>query len=318
MESTRLPAPQMRRSRARGLGAAAAAGSVIALVLIAAPSPAEASGLLLTGTASASSQEGPFAPANVLDFNRSTRWSSAARDNQWLQIDLGSVSRISAVTLDWEAAYARTYKIQVSEDGVRFRDATPILGGAVGSQTRTLELFGRYVRVLGLTRATNWGFSLRDVVLATYLNPLPRCDDFAAADGRPALASSVEGAATPASAAFDSSPSTRWSSGFTDEQWIQVDLGRVQEVCRVWLDWEAAFARTFTVQGSVDGATFTDISAPLQGYEGLQSVPVRGFWRYVRIAGLSRATSYGYSLYDVGVVGSTGDRPTPPPTPTDS
>ena len=43
--------------------------------------------------------------------------------------------------------------------------------------------------------------------------------------GKPATASSIENAGTPAAAAVDGNAGTRWSSAFSDPQWIQVDLG---------------------------------------------------------------------------------------------
>ncbi|MFR9781099.1 discoidin domain-containing protein, partial [Micromonospora sp. MS34] len=62
--------------------------------------------------------------------------------------------------------------------------------------------------------------------------------------GRPVTASSVENAGTPASAAVDGDPGTRWSSTFADPQWIQVDLGATATVDQVDLVWEAAYARS--------------------------------------------------------------------------
>ena len=38
-------------------------------------------------------------------------------------------------------------------------------------------------------------------------------------------------------------PGTRWSSLFSDPQWIRVDLGASVTVCGVTLTWEAAYAR---------------------------------------------------------------------------
>ena len=48
--------------------------------------------------------------------------------------------------------------------------------------------------------------------------------------GQPATASSAENAGTPASAAVDGNTGTRWSSAFSDPQWLQVDLGSSESV----------------------------------------------------------------------------------------
>ena len=45
-------------------------------------------------------------------------------------------------------------------------------------------------------------------------------------------------------------PGTRWSSAFSDPQWLQVDLGASQTICEVTLNWEAAYAKSFQIQTS--------------------------------------------------------------------
>ena len=49
---------------------------------------------------------------------------------------------------------------------------------------------------------------------------------------QPTTASSVHGPSWLASNATDGSLTTRWSSAFSDPQWLQVDLGTPQPVCR--------------------------------------------------------------------------------------
>src|SRR4051794_18378292 len=65
--------------------------------------------------------------------------------------------------------------------------------------------------------------------------------------GRPATASSTENAAFPASAAVDGNTGTRWSSAFSDPQWLQVDLGAPAQITRVAFTWETAAARAFQI-----------------------------------------------------------------------
>src|SRR5262249_30419550 len=73
---------------------------------------------------------------------------------------------------------------------------------------------------------------------------------YAAADttialGSEATASSVEGAGTPASAAVDGDMATRWSSAWSDPQWLQLDLGANASVSGFSIAWEAAFATAY-------------------------------------------------------------------------
>jgi hypothetical protein len=122
--------------------------------------------------------------------------------------------------------------------------------------------------------------------------------------GQPATASSVEGGAYPASAAVDGNTATRWSSAFSDPQWLQVDLGATHAISQVVLNWEAAYAKAFQIQTSNDGTNWTTIYSTTTGTGGIQTIPVSGSGRYVRMYGTQRATGYGYSLWEFQVFGS--------------
>ncbi|MEV4642477.1 discoidin domain-containing protein [Actinoplanes sp. NPDC049548] len=133
--------------------------------------------------------------------------------------------------------------------------------------------------------------------------------------GKPATASSSENPGVfPASAAVDGNTGTRWSSAFQDPQTLDVDLGASSTITRVELNWEAAYAKTFKIQTSDNGSTWTDASPALTGLLGVQSVTVNATARYVRMLGTARATGYGYSLWEFKVFGGTPTDPTTPPT----
>ncbi|WP_067495321.1 discoidin domain-containing protein [Actinoplanes sp. TFC3] len=133
--------------------------------------------------------------------------------------------------------------------------------------------------------------------------------------GKPVTASSYENqGAFPAEAAVDGNTGTRWASGFTDPSWLQVDLGSSSAINRVELNWEAAYATAFKIQTSANGSTWTDATGTLAGQVGVQSVNVTATARYVRMYGTSRATVYGYSLWEFKVFGGTATDPTTPPT----
>jgi hypothetical protein len=131
--------------------------------------------------------------------------------------------------------------------------------------------------------------------------------------GRPATASSVESAAFPASNAVDGNPGTRWSSAFSDPQWLQVDLGGTATLSSVVLAWETAYSRTFNLQVSANGSTWTTVKANVAGTGGRQSVAVTGSGRYVRLLSTARATQWGVSLTEFEIYGSGGGT-APPPT----
>ena len=67
---------------------------------------------------------------------------------------------MSSVSIDWEAAYASSYKIQVSTNGTTFTDVATVSNNAAGVKTTAFTaVTARYVRILGLTRATVYGYS---------------------------------------------------------------------------------------------------------------------------------------------------------------
>jgi beta-glucanase (GH16 family) len=268
--------------------------------------------------ATASSTENAAFPASAaVDGNTGTRWSSAAADPQWLQVDLGATATISQVSLTWEAAFARAFQLQTSADAVGWTTVFSTTTGTGGSQTLPVTGTGRYVRVLGTARATQFGYSLFEFQVFGTMGTAGSCGTADAALNRPATASSTENAGTPASAAVDGNGTTRWSSAFADPQWLQVDLGASATVCQVVLQWEAAFARGFQIQtATAPGGPFTTIFSTTTGTGGTQTLPVTGTGRYVRMNGTARATAFGYSLFEFQVR-TTGGTTTPPPTGTE-
>jgi beta-glucanase (GH16 family) len=120
-------------------------------------------------TASASSQEnGSLTAANAIDGTLSSRWSSAFADNQWLQIDLGQIRTFSSLQIAWEDAYAEEYDISVSDDASSWVTVYSTTTGDgdyddISFSTTT----ARYVRINCITRATQWGNSIREVFVAT-------------------------------------------------------------------------------------------------------------------------------------------------------
>jgi acyl-homoserine lactone acylase PvdQ len=125
------------------------------------------------------------------------------------------------------------------------------------------------------------------------------------AAGRPAKASSTQFLTdlTPGRA-VDGDPTTRWGSSWSDNQWISVDLGSAQPVGRVILRWESAYGKGYRIDVSNDNSTWRTVWSTGTGDGGVDNdVFATTTARYVRMTGISRGTSYGYSLYELEVYG---------------
>ncbi len=130
--------------------------------------------------------------------------------------------------------------------------------------------------------------------------------------------SSTENSSYPAGAAVDGNTGTRWSSAFSDPQWIYVDLGGSYSINQVRLNWEAAYARSYQIQVSNNASTWNTVWSTTNGAGGVVTINfATTSARYVRMYGTVRGTIYGYSLYEFEVYhSSSGATPTPTPTPT--
>ncbi|MCA9874409.1 MAG: discoidin domain-containing protein [Anaerolineales bacterium] len=122
---------------------------------------------------------------------------------------------------------------------------------------------------------------------------------------RSVTSSSMENSGLPPSNAVDGSDSTRWSSAFSDPQWIRVDLGGMATVTEVGLNWETAYGRVYQIQISNDDSNWTTIYSNSNGDGGWDKITgLNANGRYVRMYGTQRGTGWGYSLYEFQVCGT--------------
>jgi uncharacterized repeat protein (TIGR02543 family) len=126
--------------------------------------------------------------------------------------------------------------------------------------------------------------------------------------GKTAVASSTETSSLLATNGTDGDLSSRWSSLFSDPQWIYVDLGSVATINRIVLRWEVAYGRSYQLQVSDDATTWSEVYSTTTGDGGVDDItlgaPATG--RYVRMLGIQRGTVWGYSLYEFEAYGSGG------------
>ena len=86
-------------------------------------------------TTASSTQDATDYPApDATDGNPGSRWSSAASDPQWLDVDLGSPQQICSVGILWEAAYASAFQVQVSNDNATWTTIYSTTTGTGGTR----------------------------------------------------------------------------------------------------------------------------------------------------------------------------------------
>jgi endoglucanase Acf2 len=140
------------------------------------------------------------------------------------------------------------------------------------------------------------------------------------------LASSVVGSSSQtqpdtAPQAADGSLGSRWESQFADPQQLTVDYGSVSAINTVTIAWENASASNYKLLGSTDGAIWSTIQTlgPFPtlpaGQHRTDVIPVNASYRYLRMAGTTRTTPYGYSIYELTACGTATTAAAPGPLP---
>ncbi|WP_345367376.1 discoidin domain-containing protein [Actinoallomurus liliacearum] len=263
--------------------------------------------------ATASSVESAGTPASAaVDGDTGTRWSSAFSDPQWLQVDLGASATVSQVVLTWETAYATAFQIQVSDDAATWRTIYSTTSGTGGKQTLDVSGTGRYVRMYGTARATGYGYSLWEFQVYGTAGSTPPPSGTPISAFKQVRASSAEGGNAPA-AALDGRTDTRWSSLYTDNEWLEVDLGGAATITGATLVWENAYATGYRIEVSNDRTNWTSIYSTTTGKGGTENLTISGKGRYVRFYGTARATGYGYSLWEFQIFGTVDASSNTPP-----
>ena len=109
--------------------------------------------------------------------------------------------------------------------------------------------------------------------------------------------------------AFDNNLGSRWESAQgVDPEWIYVNLGAPCIIHGVNIDWEAAAGENYEIDVSTDGTNWNAIqnvtgntTAGFHDYSGFNVIA-----SYVRMYGTMRDSPYGYSIYEMQVIGLSG------------
>ncbi|MGW3991097.1 discoidin domain-containing protein [Streptomyces sp. NPDC004830] len=104
----------------------------------------------------------PCEPAEATDGRSDTRWASDWSDPQWIQVDLGAATAFRKLQLVWNPAYAKSYEVQVSDDGTAWRTVHTTAAGNGDVDTIDVAATARHVRLHLTARGTGWGYSLHE------------------------------------------------------------------------------------------------------------------------------------------------------------
>jgi hypothetical protein len=255
--------------------------------------------------------------ANAVDGNGGTRWESAhGVTPSWVTVDLGSAKTLSSVVVDWEAANAASYTLQGSNDNTNWAALKSFTGGTFGARTDTNAVTGsyRYVRIYctALSAGNNWGYSIFELKVYA-LGSSSSSASSSSSSVAPGLLTPVSATAStaisPASLAIDKNAGTRWESSHAlDPSWISLDFGTAKSLSSIAIDWEAANAATYNVQGSNDNTNWSNIASKTGGTFGTRTdtVALSGSYRYLRIYATARSTGnqWGYSIWEMRVTGN--------------
>ncbi len=126
------------------------------------------SATLTISKATGTQESALLTPAMAIDGDIVSRWASEQSAPQTLDLDLGEVVTVNRVVINWEAAYATNYQLQIATNAAGpfttiYTDAAGD-GGADDIKTLTVS-DGRYLRMNGITRKTIYGFSIYEIAV---------------------------------------------------------------------------------------------------------------------------------------------------------
>ena len=189
---------------------------------------------------------------HAVDGKSDTRYAADGVDDAHFYVDLGNIEKVNKVVIDWEASYAKEYKLQMSMDCATWTDVAVVSKTDDSTDVITWPYYleTRYVQFKGIERSTQpdgvkYGYSFFsfevygpknlatgdgvDVVVASsYENESELKDDYM----------------------VDNDAKTRWASEQKDDQYFIIDLSQEKTFDRFTIRWEVSFARRYAIYGA--------------------------------------------------------------------
>ncbi len=85
------------------------------------------------------------------------------------------------------------------------------------------------------------------------------------------------------------------------QQYVRIDLGSVQNITNVRLNWEVAYAKGYTIQVSNDDVNYNPAYATLNGDGNTDDINLSASGRYIKLTLSEKGTIYAYSLFEMQV-----------------
>jgi hexosaminidase len=110
---------------------------------------------------------GPELAIDAVWDSDASRWSGEPADDGWFQVKLAQPDVVDHVSIQWSTSCPKQYKLQVSNDGVNWTDATRVLTPPACRAWDTTDLSGlgqpyQYVRMQGIQRSLSYGYSINE------------------------------------------------------------------------------------------------------------------------------------------------------------
>ena len=102
--------------------------------------------------------------------------------------------------------------------------------------------------------------------------------------------------------AVDGNKQTRWSSPFSDPQWLKIDMGKIIKIGGLTIYWENAYGKEYDILVSSDNNKWIKVYTEKNGDGKTDEILFKKInARYVKILGKKRATAWGYSIWEVEI-----------------
>jgi len=123
--------------------------------------PEEKDHLLYQLATSSSNESNNHLPEFAVDGRSDRRWSSQYSDDEWISVEMEEPATLERIMLHWEYAYGKNYKIEVSVNGTDWIEVYEEICSNGGYDRILFDpVEATHVRMYGVTRGTQFGFSL--------------------------------------------------------------------------------------------------------------------------------------------------------------